>query len=74
MYSNPAQLFKGHGVTDDPAAIRIERLANGIRLTGVPANSFTESECDVAGQMPLANADKLRQGIDDALQQPFGSN
>ena len=36
-YPKPPQLFKGHGVTDDPPGETYWKVANGIRLTGMPA-------------------------------------
>jgi thiosulfate dehydrogenase len=37
MYPKPPQLFRGNGVTDDPASESYWKTANGIRLTGMPA-------------------------------------
>jgi len=37
MYPPPPQLFQGKGVTDDPAGETYWKVANGIRLTGMPA-------------------------------------
>jgi thiosulfate dehydrogenase len=37
MYPKPPQLFRGKGVTDDPAAESYWKTANGIRMTGMPA-------------------------------------
>jgi hypothetical protein len=36
MYPQPPELFKGKGVTDDPAGETYWKVANGIRLTGMP--------------------------------------
>ena len=36
MYPDPPQLFRGKGVTDDPASESYWKTANGIRLTGMP--------------------------------------
>ena len=36
MFPRPPQLFEGHGVTDDPAGETYWKVANGIRLTGMP--------------------------------------
>jgi thiosulfate dehydrogenase len=35
-FPEPPHLFKGKGVTDDPPAATYWRVANGIRLTGMP--------------------------------------
>jgi thiosulfate dehydrogenase len=37
MYPKPPQLFRGKGVTDDPAAESYWKAANGIRLSGMPS-------------------------------------
>ena len=36
MFPEPPQLFRGKGVTDDPASESYWKTANGIRLTGMP--------------------------------------
>lgn len=64
MYPRPPQLFKGHGVTDDPAGETYWKVANGIRLTGMPAytNSLSPTEMWQVSLL-LANADKLPQQV-----------
>jgi thiosulfate dehydrogenase len=37
MYPHPPQLLHGKGVTDDPVGVTYWKVANGIRLTGMPA-------------------------------------
>jgi len=37
MYPTAPQLFHGKGVTDDPASESYWKVANGIRLTGMPS-------------------------------------
>lgn len=46
MYPKRPQLFKGHEVTDDPVGETYWKVANGIRLTGMPAytNALSETE------------------------------
>ena len=39
MFPKPPQLLQGKGVTDDPAGETYWKVANGIRLTGMPAYS-----------------------------------
>jgi thiosulfate dehydrogenase len=75
MYPRPPQLFKGHGVTDDPAGETYWKVANGIRLTGMPAytNSLSPTEMWQVSLL-LANADKLPQQVRSALEQPLTSN
>jgi thiosulfate dehydrogenase len=72
MYPKPPELFKGHGVTDDPAGETYWKVANGIRLTGMPAyaNSLTETEMWQVSLL-LATADKLPTQIHSMLEQPL---
>lgn len=60
MFPKPPQLFKGHGVTDDPVGETYWKIENGIRLTGMPAfrESLPENQIWQVALM-LANADKL---------------
>ena len=44
MFPEPPQLFKGHGVTDDPVGETYWKIENGIRLTGMPAFRQSLSE------------------------------
>jgi thiosulfate dehydrogenase len=60
MYPAPPQLFHGKGVTDDPAGETYWKIANGIRLTGMPAYSNALSERQMwQMSLLLAGADKL---------------
>ncbi|MBV9267048.1 MAG: c-type cytochrome, partial [Acidobacteriaceae bacterium] len=47
MYPRPPQLLKGTGVTDDPAGETYWKVANGIRLTGMPAFKAKLSDHDM---------------------------
>jgi mono/diheme cytochrome c family protein len=72
MYPNPPLLFKGHGVTDDPAGETYWKVANGIRLTGMPAYSETLNPTQMwQVSLMLANADKLPQQVKDDLKRPL---
>jgi thiosulfate dehydrogenase len=72
MYPRPPQLFKGHGVTDDPAGETYWKVANGIRLTGMPAYTKSLSEDEMwEVSLLLANVDKLPQQTIAVLQQPL---
>ena len=68
MFPYPPQLFKGHGVTDDPAGETYWKAANGIRLTGMPGfkGSLSETELWEVSVM-LADADKLPAAVKDSL-------
>jgi cytochrome c len=72
MYPPPPELFKGTGVTDDPAGETYWKVANGIRLTGMPAYKKTLSEKEMWEISELlANADKLPGEVTDALKKPL---
>jgi thiosulfate dehydrogenase len=65
MFPSPPQLFDGKGVTDDPVGETYWKVANGIRLTGMPAfrGSLTDEQLWQVSQL-LANAKKLPAGIE----------
>jgi thiosulfate dehydrogenase len=69
MFPKPPQLFNGHGVTDDPVGETYWKVANGIRLTGMPGfkGNLTDQEIWNVSFM-LTNADKLPQPVKDALK------
>ena len=71
MFPSPPQLLKGKGVTDDPAGETYWKVANGIRLTGMPgfSNSLSDKEMWQISLM-LANADKLPASAMDLLKKP----
>ena len=72
MFPRPPQLFKGTGVTDDPAGETYWKVANGIRLTGMPAYTGTMSNTEMWQiSLLLANADKLPGSARDLLTQPL---
>jgi len=67
-YPKPPQLFKGHGVTDDEAGETYWKVANGIRLTGMPAFSPSLSETQMwQVSLLLKNADKLPASVQQDL-------
>jgi len=68
MYPKPPQLFRGKGVTDDEPGETYWKVANGIRLTGMPAFSQSLSETQMwQASLLLANADKLPDSVKQAL-------
>jgi mono/diheme cytochrome c family protein len=72
MYPRPPELFKGTGVTDDPPAESYWKIANGIRLTGMPAYKKTLSEKELWEISELvANAGKLPDEVTSALKKPL---
>ena len=60
MFPHAPMLFKGKGVTDDPATESYWKAANGIRLTGMPAfkGALTDTQLWQVAQL-VANADKI---------------
>jgi len=68
MFPKPPQLFRGHGVTDDPPGVTYWKVANGIRLTGMPSFKPSLSETQMwQVSLLLANADKLPQAAQQVL-------
>ena len=60
MYPDATLLFKGKGVTDDPAQVSYWKIVNGIRLTGMPTFKGVLNDTQI-WQLALlvANADKI---------------
>jgi mono/diheme cytochrome c family protein len=73
MYPKPPGLFRGKGVTDDPAWETYWKAANGIRLSGMPGfkGRLSETELWQVSQL-LANADKISPAVNAALMAPPG--
>jgi thiosulfate dehydrogenase len=73
MFPKPPQLFHGKGVTDDPPGETYWKVANGIRLTGMPGfrQSLSDNEMWEVSLL-LANADKLSDPVKQALAAPPG--
>jgi thiosulfate dehydrogenase len=72
MFPKPPQLFKGHGVTDDPAGETYWKVSNGIRLTGMPAYTSALKETEMwQVSLMLAGADKLPAEARTLLGQPL---
>ena len=71
MYPQPPRLLEGKGVTDDEPGESYWKIANGIRLTGMPGFSKSLSETQM-WQIALlvANADKLPASAKSALIAP----
>ena len=68
MYPKPPDLLVGKGVTDDEAGETYWKIANGIRLTGMPGFSRSLSETQMWQiAILLANADKLPSSVKAAL-------
>jgi mono/diheme cytochrome c family protein len=68
MFPKPPQLFKGKGVTDDPASESYWKAANGIRLSGMPAFKGTLSNIQLWQVSQLvAHANELPDSVKKAL-------
>lgn len=71
MYPKPPQLFHGKGVTDDPAGETYWKVANGIRMTGMPGYRKTLSDTQMwQVSLLLAGADKLPAIVQNSLISP----
>ncbi|MGH9523955.1 MAG: c-type cytochrome, partial [Terriglobales bacterium] len=67
-YPKPPQLWRGHGVTDDEPGETYWKVANGIRLTGMPAYKPSLDEQRLwEVTMLLKNADKIPQSAQQVL-------
>jgi mono/diheme cytochrome c family protein len=71
MYPAPPQLWKGKGVTDDPVGESYWKIANGIRLTGMPGYKTVLDDHQI-WQLSwlLANGDKLPASASEVLNRP----
>jgi thiosulfate dehydrogenase len=71
MFPKPPALFKGKGVTDDPAGETYWKVANGIRLTGMPEFKHILNDTQMwQVSLLLANADKISDPVKDKLKPP----
>jgi thiosulfate dehydrogenase len=74
MYPGPPQLFRGTGVTDDEAWETYWKVANGIRMTGMPAFSDHLGETKMWQVSVLVkNADKISPAVKAELASPVVS-
>lgn len=71
MYPKPPQLFRGKGVTDDPPGETYWKVANGIRLTGMPSFKGALSDTEMwQVSVLLANADKASDSAKSMITAP----
>ena len=71
MFPKPPKLFAGKGVTDDPAGETYWKVANGIRLTGMPGFKGNLSDTQIwQVSVLLANADKISDAVKQQLAPP----
>lgn len=71
MFPHPPQLFHGKGVTDDPVGETYWKVANGIRLTGMPGfkKALTDTQLWQVSLL-LAHANPLPASVTNALSSP----
>ena len=64
MYPKPTELFRGKGVTDDPASESYWKAANGIRMSGMPAFKTTLNDTQLWQVSQLvAHANEIPQSV-----------
>jgi thiosulfate dehydrogenase len=74
MFPKPPQLFKGVGVTDDEAWETYWKVANGIRMTGMPGFKDRLGETKMwQVSVLLRDADKLPPSVKAELATPAAS-
>ncbi len=68
MFPKPPQLFRGKGVTDDPASESYWKIANGIRLSGMPSfnNRLTNTQIWQVAQL-VAHANEVSDSVKKLL-------
>jgi len=75
MYPHPPKLLEGKGVTDDEPGESYWKVANGIRLTGMPGFRPALSETQMwQVSLLVAHADKLPQIVHDTLLVPLATD
>jgi mono/diheme cytochrome c family protein len=71
IYPKPPKLLEGKGVTDDEPGESYWKVANGIRMTGMPGFSDSLSQTQMwQVSLLVAHADKLPESVKAALYQP----
>jgi mono/diheme cytochrome c family protein len=68
MFPKPPQLFEGKGVTDDPASESYWKVANGIRLSGMPSfkDKLTNAQLWQVSQL-VAHANEIPESVKNVL-------
>jgi thiosulfate dehydrogenase len=72
MFPPPPQFFQGEDVTDDPVGYTFWTVANGIRLTGMPAfrGALNDEQMWQVSELLGTSSDKLPQSVRDVLARP----
>jgi thiosulfate dehydrogenase len=72
MFPRPPKLVEGKGVTDDEPGESYWKVANGIRLTGMPGFKPALSDTQMwQVSLLVAQADKLPKSVQDTLALPL---
>ena len=72
MFPRPPKLMEGKGVTDDEPGESYWKVANGIRLTGMPGFRPALSDTQMwQVSLLVAQGDKLPKSVQDALALPL---
>ena len=68
MFPKPPQLFRGKGVTDDPASETFWKAANGIRLSGMPSfkTKLSDTQLWQVSEL-LAHANEIPDSVKTVL-------
>jgi hypothetical protein len=68
MFPKTPQLFRGKGVTDDPASESYWKAANGIRLSGMPSfkTKLTDTQLWQVSEL-LAHANEIPDSVKRVL-------
>lgn len=74
MYPKPPELFKGTGVTDDETWESYWKVANGIRMTGMPGfrNHLNDTQIWQVSVL-VKSADKIPDSVKKALAPPLSA-
>jgi mono/diheme cytochrome c family protein len=71
MFPKPPKLLEGTGVTDDEPGVTYWKVANGIRLSGMPGFNDSLSQTQMwQVSLLLAHADKVPESVKAALYRP----
>ena len=71
-FPKPPELLNGQGVTNDPVGVTYWKVANGIRLTGMPGFNASLSTAQMwQVSLLLADANKLPAAVQSALKEPL---
>ena len=71
-FPKPPKLLNGQGVTNDPVGVTYWKVANGIRLTGMPGFNGSLSTAQMwQVSLLLANANRLPATVVSALKEPL---